>query len=44
MDVIECVNAISTMLTKATENIKCIFCQDDSCFKIIINNISNKVI
>ena len=44
MDVIECVSAISAMLAKAAENIQCIFCQDDSCFKIIINNISNEVI
>ena len=44
MEVIECVSAISTMFAKAAENIQCIFCQDDSCLKIIINNISNKVI
>ena len=41
MDIIECV---TTIFAKAAENIQCIFCQDDSCFKIIINNISNKVI
>ena len=44
MYISECVTAISTMLAKAAEHIQCIFCQDDSCFNIIINNISSKLI
>lgn len=44
MDVLDCVSAISTMLVKAMEYIQCIFCQDSSCFKIIINNFYNKLI
>ena len=43
MYITECVTAISTILAKAVEHIQCMCCQDDSCFNIIINNISNKV-
>ena len=44
MYISECVTAISTMLAKAAEHIQCIFCQDDSCITIIINNFSSKLI
>ena len=44
MDVLDCVRAMSTMLAKAIEHVQCIFCQDSSCFNIIINNFYDRLI
>ena len=43
MDIYDCFNAISLMLTHATHQIEC-FCNNDTCINIIINNFYNKII
>ena len=44
MEVSECFSIMYLMIAKTIESIQCIFCNDDSCIKIIINNFSTNVI